>query len=90
MVSHFGVGEFTTNFRTYFSGWIGMFTGNTLGSLTHSHVGFYGTHLDALLLSVRQATQLLQQFLAESPQLRQLQSESQWARFVVRGSRPAV
>ena len=25
--SHFGVGEFTTHFRTYFSGWIGMFTG---------------------------------------------------------------
>ena len=24
---HFGVGEFTTHFRTYFSGWIGMFTG---------------------------------------------------------------
>ena len=23
----FGVGEFTTHFRTYFSGWIGMFTG---------------------------------------------------------------
>ena len=25
--SHFGVGEFTTHVRTYFSGWIGMFTG---------------------------------------------------------------
>ena len=24
---HFGVGEFTTHDRTYFSGWIGMFTG---------------------------------------------------------------
>ena len=24
---HFGVGDFTTRFRTYFSGWIGMFTG---------------------------------------------------------------
>ena len=23
----FGLGEFTTHFRTYFSGWIGMFTG---------------------------------------------------------------
>ena len=23
---HFGVGEFTTRFRTYLSGWIGMFT----------------------------------------------------------------
>ena len=27
MGSHFGLGEFTTHFRTYFSGWIGMFTG---------------------------------------------------------------
>ena len=27
--SQFGVGEFTTHFRTYFSGWIGMFTGGT-------------------------------------------------------------
>ena len=27
--SHFGVGEFTTHFRAYFSGWIGMFTGGT-------------------------------------------------------------
>ena len=26
---HFGVGEFTTHFRTYVSGWIGMFTGGT-------------------------------------------------------------
>ena len=26
---HFGVGEFTTHFRTYFSGWSGMFTGLT-------------------------------------------------------------
>ena len=25
--SHFWAGEFTTHFRTYFSGWIGMFTG---------------------------------------------------------------
>ena len=24
---YFGIGEFTTHFRTYFSGWIGMFTG---------------------------------------------------------------
>ena len=29
LVSHFGVGEFATHFRTYFSGWIGMFTGGT-------------------------------------------------------------
>ena len=25
--SRFGLGEFTTHFRTYFSGWIGMFAG---------------------------------------------------------------
>ena len=31
---HFGVGEFTTHFRTY-SGWIGMFTGGTIWILTH-------------------------------------------------------
>ena len=30
MGSHVGVGEFTTHFRTYFSGWIGMFTGGTI------------------------------------------------------------
>ena len=31
---HFGlVGEFTTQFRTYFSGWIGMFTGGTIWML---------------------------------------------------------
>ena len=30
MGSHFGVGDrCTTHFRTYFSGWIGMFTGRT-------------------------------------------------------------
>ena len=28
---HFGVGEFTSHFRTYFSGWIGMFTGVRFG-----------------------------------------------------------
>ena len=38
----FGVGEFTTHFRTYFSGWIGMFTRGTIGVLTHSHVMFLG------------------------------------------------
>ena len=31
---HFGVGEFTTHFRTDFSGWIGMFTGGTIWILT--------------------------------------------------------
>ena len=36
--SHFGVGEFTTHFRTYFSGWIGMFTGGTIWVLTHGHL----------------------------------------------------
>ena len=35
---HFGVGEFTTHFRTYVSGWIGTFTG-AYGVLTHGHVG---------------------------------------------------
>ena len=35
---HFGLGEFTTHFRTYFSGWIGMFTANTIWILTHSHI----------------------------------------------------
>ena len=33
--SHFGVGEFTTHFRTNFIGWIGMFTGGTIWVLTH-------------------------------------------------------
>ena len=28
------VGEFTTHFRAYFSGWIGMFTGGTIGFLS--------------------------------------------------------
>ena len=27
MPHHFWLGEFTTHFRNYFSGWIGMFTG---------------------------------------------------------------
>ena len=36
--SHFGVGEFTTHFRNYFSGWIGMFTGSTIWLFTHGHV----------------------------------------------------
>ena len=35
---HFDVGEFTTHVRTYFSGWIGMFTGGTIWILTHGHV----------------------------------------------------
>ena len=30
------VGEFTTYFRTYFSDWIGMFTGCTIWILTHA------------------------------------------------------
>ena len=34
---HFGVGQFTTHFKTYFSGWIGMFTGGTIWLLTHGH-----------------------------------------------------
>ena len=29
MESHFGVDEFTTHVRTYFSGWIGMCAGGT-------------------------------------------------------------
>ena len=33
-----GVGEFTTHFRLCFSGWIGMFTGNTIWLLTHGQV----------------------------------------------------
>ena len=32
------VGEFTTHFRAYFSGWIGMFTGGTFLDLTHNHM----------------------------------------------------
>ena len=35
---HFGVIRCTTHFRTYFSGWIGMFTGGTIWLLTHGHV----------------------------------------------------
>ena len=38
---HFGVGEFTTHFRTYFSGWIGMFTGGydlAFDPWPHSHI----------------------------------------------------
>ena len=41
MGSHFGVGEFTTHFRTYFSGWIGMFTGGRIWILTHGHLGSF-------------------------------------------------
>ena len=29
VVKTVGVGEFTTHFRTYLSGWIGMFSGST-------------------------------------------------------------
>ena len=36
---HFGIGEFTTHFRTYFSGWIGLFTGLMIRVLTHGHMG---------------------------------------------------
>ena len=32
------VGEFTTHFRTDFSGWIGMFTGGTIWILTHGRL----------------------------------------------------
>ena len=35
MEAHFGVGEFNFHFRTYFSGWIGMFTAGTIWILTH-------------------------------------------------------
>ena len=31
ILADFVVGEFTTHFRTYFSGWIGMFTGGKPG-----------------------------------------------------------
>ena len=31
-------GRCTTHFRTYFSGWIGMFTGGTVWILTHGHI----------------------------------------------------
>ena len=33
------VGEFSTHFRAYFSGWIGMFTGGTIWLLTHGPLG---------------------------------------------------
>ena len=33
-------GRCTTHFRTYFSGWIGMFTGGTIWLLTHGQVFF--------------------------------------------------
>ena len=36
------VGEFTTHFRTYYSGWIGMFTAGTIWLLTHAHVNPFG------------------------------------------------
>ena len=39
MGSHFGVGDFTTQFRTHFSGWIGMFTGGTIWIWTHGQRG---------------------------------------------------
>ena len=31
-------GRCITHFRTYFSGWIGMFTGDTIRVLTHGHI----------------------------------------------------
>ena len=37
MGSHFGVGEFSTHFRTYFSVWMGMLTGGTIWLLTHGY-----------------------------------------------------
>ena len=36
MGSHFGVGEFTTHFRTDFSGWIGKFIGGMIWILAHT------------------------------------------------------
>ena len=39
--NRFGIpfwGRCTTHFRTYFSGWIGMFTGGTIWPLTHGQV----------------------------------------------------
>ena len=45
------VGEFTTHFRTYFSGWIGMFTGGTIWILTHGHLA-----LEALALGEQHRT----------------------------------
>ena len=38
MGSHFGMGEFTAHVRTYFSGWIGMFTEGTIWVLTHGRL----------------------------------------------------
>ena len=40
--SHFGVGEFTTHFRTYLSCWIGMFIQNTIWVLTHGQMAGNG------------------------------------------------
>ena len=34
-------GRYTTHFRTYFSGWIGMFTGGTIWILTTATLGLY-------------------------------------------------
>ena len=35
-----GQNRCTTHFRTYFRGWIGMFTGGTICLLTHGHMEF--------------------------------------------------
>ena len=35
-------GRCTTHFRTYFGGWIGMFTGNTIWMLIHDHRNRFG------------------------------------------------
>ena len=40
MRSHFGVGKFTTHFRTYFSGWIGS---RSLGDNRKEPWGGHGT-----------------------------------------------
>ena len=42
--SHFGVGEFTTDFRTILVR-IGMFTGGTFWILTHGHIVRWGVGL---------------------------------------------
>ena len=37
LVSHFGVGEFTTPLISYFRGWMGLFAVCTIWVLTHGH-----------------------------------------------------
>ena len=51
MVPFWLAGEFTTHVRTYFSGWIGMFTGGTIGHLTHGH--FFRTGVNMAKVSSR-------------------------------------